>query len=106
MSKKPVTAKNIVSEVLNSASYGFGIIGISWITVLFVINSTSTLETVSYLLFGICVGLVFLFSYLYHALCFTSAKTVFQRMDVASIHLAIIGIYLPFCLIHLHGIVG
>ncbi|WP_034552559.1 PAQR family membrane homeostasis protein TrhA [Carnobacterium funditum] len=99
----------ITNEVLNAVTHGIGV-GLSIVGLIVLIlkgvRSGSTLELVSYSIFGSSLILLYLCSTLYHSLIFTPARKVFKIFDHSSIYILIAGSYTPLCLITIGGTKG
>ncbi|MGX7419275.1 PAQR family membrane homeostasis protein TrhA [Carnobacterium gallinarum] len=99
----------IVNEVFNAVTHGVAAgLSIAGLVILLIkgANSGSTLETVSYAIYGTTLILLYLASTLFHSLIFTRAKGVFQIFDHSSIYLLIAGTYTPYCLVTIGGTFG
>lgn len=99
----------VTNEVLNAVTHGIGVgLSIAGLIVLILkgVKSGSTLELVSYCIFGSSLILLYLCSTLYHSLIFTRAKKVFKIFDHSSIYVLIAGSYTPLCLITIGGAKG
>ncbi|SEL30807.1 hemolysin III [Carnobacterium iners] len=111
MKKIPNFSKKylITNEVLNAVTHGIGVgLSIAGLIILILkgIKSGSTLELVSYCIFGSSLILLYLSSTLYHSLIFTKARKVFKIFDHSSIYILIAGSYTPLCLITIGGVKG
>lgn len=111
MKSNPVFTKKylIVNEVLNAVTHGIGVgLSIAGLIVLILkgVRSGSTLELVSYCIFGASLILLYLCSTLYHSLIFTPARKLFKIFDHSSIYILIAGSYTPLCLITVGGTKG
>lgn len=102
--------KNIViAEIFNAITHGIGaILGI--VGLIFLILKANELQSPialsAYLIYGISLILLFLFSTLYHSLSFTKAKKIMRIFDHSAIYLLIAGSYTPYCLISIGGASG
>lgn len=94
-------------EIANAITHGIGTaLAITALVLLSIkAHSRPDLSTVSYVIFGTSLVLLYLFSTLYHALPL-STKKVFAVFDHASIFILIAGTYTPFCLSILKGAIG
>ncbi|MGX7395573.1 PAQR family membrane homeostasis protein TrhA [Carnobacterium mobile] len=111
MKSSPVFTKKylIVNEVLNAVTHGIGVgLSVAGLIVLILkgVQSGSTLELVSYCIFGASLILLYLCSTLYHSLIFTPARKLFKIFDHSSIYILIAGSYTPLCLITVGGTKG
>lgn len=99
----------IINEVLSAVTHGIGL-GLSIAGLVFLIlkgvRTGSTLEIVSYTIYGSTLILLYLSSTLYHSLSFTQAKKVFKVIDHSNIFLLIAGTYIPYLLITIGGVLG
>lgn len=99
----------ITNEVLNAVTHGIGVgLSIAGLIVLLLkgAQTGSTLEIVSYSIFGASLILLYLCSTLYHSLIFTRARKLFKIFDHSSIYVLIAGSYTPLCLITIGGTKG
>lgn len=90
---------SLVEEIANSLTHGLGLLlGIAGIAFLILINMKNLefWRMLGVSIFGLSVILTYTFSTLYHSLYFTKARTVFKKLDHASIYLLICGTYTPF----------
>lgn len=94
-------------EIANSITHGIGLALAITALVLLTIKATSRsdLSTVSYVIYGASLVVLYLFSTLYHSLPIC-AKKVFGIFDHNSIFILIAGTYTPFCLSILKGALG
>lgn len=111
MKKNEVFSKRylITNEVLNAVTHGIGVgLSIAGLVVLLLkgAQTGSTLEIVSYSIFGASLILLYLCSTLYHSLIFTRARKLFKIFDHSSIYVLIAGSYTPLCLITIGGAKG
>lgn len=99
----------VTNEVLNAVTHGVGAI-LSIIGMVLLImkaaNTGTTLELVSYCIYGFSQFLLYLCSTLYHSFIFTRARKVFKILDHCSIFLLIAGSYTPIALITIGGTAG
>lgn len=108
--KLPYTkAYYITNEVLNSVTHGIGFI-LSIVATIFLvfkgIDNQNTLETFSYVVYGLSMCTLYLASTLYHSLAFTKAAGILKVIDHSSIFILIAGSYTPFALISIGGSFG
>jgi hemolysin III len=103
--RRPTTV-NIVEEVLNSTIHGIGaiagIIGLIF-GLIHMTTSENNILLIGFIIYGICLILLMSMSSLYHALKFTKAKSVFQKLDHSGILLLIAGSYTPFIIYLFEG---
>ena len=93
-------------ELANAITHGIGV-GLSIAAlVILLVYSNSTIQTVSFSLYGSFMILLYLFSTLYHAIPGQKAKRVFRVLDHDSIFLLIAGTYTPFMLVAVRGAWG
>lgn len=99
----------ITNEVLNAVTHGIGallsIVGMI-LLIMKAVNTGTTLELVSYCIYGTSQFLLYLCSTLYHSLIFTRARKLFKIFDHCSIFLLIAGSYTPISLITIGGKTG
>ncbi|MDO4912216.1 MAG: hemolysin III family protein [Lactobacillus sp.] len=93
---------NIFSAITHGIGFAAAIVGTVFL-ILKGINSGSNLKLTAYIIYGICLSLLYLFSTLFHSLIYTRAKRVFQIFDHSSIFLLIAGSYTPYSLIAIGG---
>lgn len=94
-------------EIAHAVSHGIGA-GLSIVAlVLLSIKAgwRADIVTTSYVIFGVSLFVLYLFSTLYHALPL-AAKTVFGIFDHCSIFILIAGTYTPYCLTIIKGAFG
>ncbi|SKC85724.1 PAQR family membrane homeostasis protein TrhA [Ohtaekwangia koreensis] len=95
-------------ELANAITHGLGAVlamaGLVLLIVLAVIYG-STLQVVSFTVFGATMVMLYLASTLYHSIPHQRAKVFFRKVDHMSIFLLIAGTYTPFCL-SLHSWIG
>ncbi len=103
--KQNLTAGKITEEVLNSTIHGVGaILGIIGLVYGIFNFSGSTAIRIGFVVYGISLIVLMLMSSLYHALIFSRAKSVFQKIDHSSILLLIAGSYTPFVIYLYSGV--
>lgn len=93
-------------ERLNVLTHGFGIIVSVVGLILLQLKSTSTLETISSLVFGLSLILLYCASTFYHAAKSPNLRAKLRVLDHAAIYVLIAGTYTPVCLITLADTVG
>ncbi|MFC7684506.1 hemolysin III family protein [Ureibacillus sp. GCM10028918] len=94
-------------ELLNSLSHGLGVLLAIPATLLLVQKALlegSTIELVSYIIFGLSMFCLYTASTLYHA--WPTHKSVLKKLDHSSIFLMIAGTYTPVALIAIGGKLG
>lgn len=99
----------IWNEVLNAITHGIGVLLSIVGLVLLLTKSLETggkTDTVSYLIYGISLILLYLSSTLYHSFSFTKAKKILRRVDHSCIFLLIAGTYTPYGLLAIGGRTG
>lgn len=99
----------LVAEIFNAITHGIGtVLGV--IGLVFLIFKANELHSPvafsAYVIYGISLILLFLFSTLYHSLSFTKAKKAMRVFDHSAIYLLIAGSYTPYCLVSIGGING
>ncbi|MGX6961156.1 PAQR family membrane homeostasis protein TrhA [Vagococcus xieshaowenii] len=96
---------DIVNEVFNAITHGLGCLAAISGLIFLLIKAVSLgkIYMFAYLVFGLCLTLLFLSSTLFHSLIFTKARNFFQIMDHCSIYLLIAGSYTPYCLLTIQG---
>ena len=93
-------------EIFNSTTHGIESILSLVALILMIIFSSSLLEVVASVIFGITLFLLYISSTLYHALTNEKAKKVFQILDHCTIYLLIAGTYTPYALLTIGGQAG
>lgn len=97
----------LLEEIGNSITHGVGAIFGVVVLILMLLKSTTTLEIIGSLVYGISMILMMLMSCLYHAFKHGSrVKRLWRRFDYASIYLLIGGTYAPLFLIYLGNSLG
>ncbi|HIW89281.1 MAG TPA: hemolysin III family protein [Candidatus Ligilactobacillus excrementipullorum] len=99
----------VINEVWSAITHGVGIIlSIAALVALILkgVHSGSGLAFGAYLVYGISLFSLYLFSTLFHCLYFTKASRVFQIFDHCGIYLLIAGTYTPYCLLVIDGKFG
>ena len=91
-------------EFYNALTHGIGAILTIPALILLLGKSSSTIETVSYTIFGIAMFCMYLSSTLYHSV--PRGKTFLKKLDHSSIFLLIAGTYTPVALISIGGTTG
>lgn len=94
-------------EFWNAMTHGIGAVLTIPATLLLVqkaLISGSTIELISYIIFGISMFMLYLASTLYHS--WPTHKVFFKKMDHSSIFLLIAGTYTPIALIAINGKLG
>ena len=89
-------SRKIIEEIFNSIIHGLGAIAgiIGLVIGLLTINSSASFR-LSFIVYGVSLVALMLFSTLYHALIFTRAKKVFRILDYSGIFILIAGTYTP-----------
>lgn len=87
--------------IANSISHGVGVLLSITALVLLLVKSSSGVEILSSLVFGISLIILYLCSTLFHSFPekFRKVYSVFQRLDHSSIFILISGTYTPFMLL-------
>ena len=94
-------------EFWNAATHGLGCLLAIPALVLLILKANgngSTIELVSYIIFGVSMMLLFLSSTLYHAV--PVHKSFFKKLDHSAIFLLIAGTYTPIALVAIGGSLG
>jgi len=96
-------------ELANAITHGIGFllsIPAMVMLIMFAAQKNSPLYMASFLVFGISMLLLYLFSTLLHSFYWTKIKTFLAILDHSAIFLLIAGTYTPIVLITLHGTLG
>ena len=99
----------ILDNTLSAVTHGIGFCLAVAGLVLLIIKAAAThspLRIVTFIIYGSCLLLLYLFSTLFHSLIFTRARNVFQIFDHSSIYLLIAGSYTPYSLVAIGGMWG
>ena len=104
ISKKNKYNQSLLEEFANTVSHGLGlilsIIGSS-ILIIIGIQDQDSWQLIGYIIYGISLITLYLFSTIYHGLTQSRLKAIFRRLDHAAIYLLIAGTYTPVILIAL-----
>ncbi len=92
---------NSLTHLLGSVMATAGFVTLVWVSV----RQPDPWKTSSFIVYGVTLVALYVFSTLYHALS-GRAKAVFRKLDHTSIYLLIAGTYTPFALNPLRGPVG
>ncbi len=108
---KDVTKREASVECLNVLTHGLGsILGVIGLFLLLNKENVGRLfmnpESIAYFIYGLSMIILFGASALYHAFSFTPLKTLFQKIDHASIYLLIAGSYTPYLVLVIGGKLG
>lgn len=104
--RKDFTTKE---EIANSITHGIGmLLGITALVLLAVKSSyvNSPLYTVSVVIYGISLIILYMNSTFYHGFPPSKVKDIFEKLDHSSVYLLIAGTYTPYCLIAIGGPLG
>lgn len=102
-----IPQRSVLEEIGNSITHGIGALAAIAMFILMLIKSTSTLQLISSLVYGISMIIMMSMSSLYHAFSQkTKVKRLFRRFDYSSIYLLIGGTYAPILLLLTGGVVG
>ncbi len=96
--------QTLLEEVANSISHGLGLaLSIVGFTVLIILANQKgdPWRLTAYIIYGISLTTLYLFSTLYHGLTHSRTKAIFRRLDHSAIYLLIAGTYTPVILISL-----
>ncbi len=92
--------KDGLLEILfNAISHGLGALYGVILTLVLLINSNTSYEVISSIVFGFAVFYMFMMSTLYHSLVKTKAVGVFKRLDHSAIYFLIASSFVPYLLI-------
>ena len=91
-------------EFYNALTHGIGAFLTIPALILLLNKATSSIETISYTIFGIAMFCMYLCSTLYHSV--PVGKTFLKKLDHSSIFLLIAGTYTPIALIAIGGSTG
>ena len=99
--------RSILEEIGNAVTHGVGALaGIAGL-VLLLVKSDTGIKTISSVIYGTCLILMFLMSCLYHAFRHGSrVKRLWRRFDYISIYLLIGGTFTPMWLLFWQGQLG
>jgi len=100
---------SIGEEIFNSITHGIGILlSIAALVILIVFAALhgDGWHIVSFTIFGVSLVLLYTSSTLYHSITNAKSKSVFARLDHASIFILIAGTYTPILLTTLRGVMG
>lgn len=107
---QPIKIKKFYSlgeDIGNAISHGVGIALSIVAIILLLIKGGSTLELISYIVFGLSSLTLYTASTLYHSFRLgRKTKALFQKFDHISIYLLIAGTYTPFSLVLIGGTTG
>lgn len=93
-------------EWLNFASHGLGFVFALFGTAALINIADSRVETVSAIVYGFSLALMFLSSTLYHYIKSSDVKPVLRKIDHTAIYLLIAGSYTPVLLLSVGGTLG
>ena len=102
--RKNMYNQTLLEEVANSISHGLGLaLSIVGFIVLIIQASDKgdPWRLTAYIIYGISLTTLYLFSTLYHGLTHSRTKAIFRRLDHSAIYLLIAGTYTPVILISL-----
>jgi hemolysin III len=97
---------SFAEELANSVTHGIGaVLSVAALAVLLLLacKSGDVWHMVGFGVYGVCLLMLYLSSALYHAVSGSRLKTLFRRLDHASIFLLIAGTYTPVLLIAMRG---
>jgi len=106
MSTKTTSRYSPVEEIANSVTHAFGVVlSVTALVSLAVLagRSGDAWRTVSLVIYGLTLVILYTSSVLYHSFQGPRAKRVFRYLDHAAIYLLIAGTYTPFTLVTLRG---
>ncbi len=96
--------QTLLEEIANSISHGLGLaLSIVGFTVLIILASQKDdpWRLTAYIIYGLSLTTLYLFSTLYHGLTHSRTKAIFRRLDHSAIYFLIAGTYTPVILISL-----
>ena len=96
--------QTLLEEIANSISHGLGLaLSIVGFTVLIILANQEgdPWRLTAYIIYGLSLTTLYLFSTLYHGLTHSRTKAIFRRLDHSAIYLLIAGTYTPVILISL-----
>ncbi len=99
----------IINEVWSAITHGVGILLSGFAVVTLIIKGVTSgnhLALFAYVVYGVSLISLYLFSTLFHCFYFTKANRVFQIFDHCGIYLLIAGTYTPYCLLVIGGKFG
>lgn len=83
---------NSVSHIIGAVFFFFGTLYLMWVA-----GRYGTLvDTISFLVFGLSLVLMFTMSSIYHFMIYHKPRDVFKRLDHISVYILILGTYTPF----------
>ena len=100
---------NWKEEIANAITHGIGLllsIPALVMLIVFAAQKESVLYMVSFIVFGVSMFMLYLFSTMLHSFKPSKAKDVFAVLDHSAIYVLIAGTYTPFALIALNGTLG
>lgn len=95
-----------IEETLNTSTHGIGFVLAVCGIIALVDRSSAAIETVTALIYGCSLALLFLSSTLYHAAKDIQRKLILRKIDHTAIYLLIAGTYTPFMLLSVGGTTG
>jgi hemolysin III len=99
--------RGILEEIGNAVTHGVGSVFSIVVLILMLINSKTSVETISAIIYFIGMFMMFTMSCLYHAFKTDSkVKRLFRRFDYLSIYLLIGSTYAPILLSFVGGVEG
>lgn len=102
-----VPKRSLLEEIGNSITHGVGALAAIVMFLLMLVNSKTTPQIISSLVYGISMIVMMSMSCLYHAFGQkTRVKRLFRRFDYSSIYLLIGGTYAPILLLLTGGTTG
>jgi len=107
MKKQQVAIYSPLEEMWNIYTHGFGfIMSLVGFTLLCFRESVTTTYTISTLVFGLSLCILYLASTVYHKATYLKRRARLQIFDHAAIYILIAGTYTPFTLVTLQGETG
>ncbi|MHC3377345.1 PAQR family membrane homeostasis protein TrhA [Ligilactobacillus equi] len=98
----------IINEVFSAITHGIGV-ALSIVALVLLIMkglNQGPLYFAAYLVYGLSLLGLYLFSTFFHTFYFTKARRLFQIFDHCGIYLLIAGTYTPYCLLGIQGQAG
>lgn len=101
-----LTRQERIAEKGNTLTHAIGILMAVIGMIALLMTASSTLEVVSFMVFGLSMVILYASSASYHAFKFTRFGDILQKLDHVSIFLLIAGSYTPFALLAIGGKAG
>lgn len=101
-----ISRQKVFAERGNTITHAIGAVLALIGMVVLLTTASTTLEVVSFVIFGLSMIVLYLSSASYHALSFTRFAGILQKLDHVSIFILIAGSYTPFALLAIGGRAG